>query len=490
VTRRSQKADREALRGELAALGCTPAQMVEEFVRRLGARPRLAWRWAMGWTQWKLAMEFRLANPGVPVSESRISEWEAWPHGGTQPSLEVLSALAATFGGGCTVAGLVDSVDLTHMSTEQRRRMQAATSSVAADPGNSPAEEETMIVPFSTADWTRREALGAAGAAAMAALSWGAPRAHGAASATGKVGAVDVARVRSAVTGFSRADQRHGGGRGRQEISAYLGGEVRPLLEGRFASDAVRQAMFAAAAEAAYLAGWMSFDDAQHAQASSYFTMSLQLADEARDPAMAAHTLRAMAHQAIELGRVRDALGMAEASVSHDRYLAACPRERSLLGVVHARALATAGLNGAAGAALVRAEDDLAAAEPGDDEPGRVFFFSQAALAHETGRTLYAVGDLAGAETALAASVRLRGSQFTRTHAVTLGYLGEIQATAGHLDQACDTWSQALEAMGEVRSARASQAVTTMRHVLEPVRDTNPDWADLDHRAATYLATA
>lgn len=159
--------------------------------------------------------------------------------------------------------------------------------------------------------------------------------------------------------------------------------------------------------------------------------------------------------------------------------------------MVHARTLASAGLAGAASAALLRAEDDLARAKPDGDEPARVFFFSEASLAHETGRTLYASGDLAGAEAALAHSSAVCARQpFARTHAVTLGYLGEIQATAGKLDQACATWSDALDAMDGVRSARTGGTVVTMRHVLEPVRRVVPTAAELDQRAATYLATA
>src|SRR5690606_3367414 len=128
-------------------------------------------------------------------------------------------------------------------------------------------------------------------------------------------------------------------------------------------------------------------------------------------------------------------------------YAAACPRERSLLGVVHARALATSGLRGAAAAALLRAGDDLGRAH-GDGEPQRVFLFAEASLAHETGRTLYASGDLDGARTALEHSTQIRAKQpFARTHAVTLGYLGEVQAAAGRIEQACETWSEALDSM-------------------------------------------
>lgn len=282
-----------------------------------------------------------------------------------------------------------------------------------------------------------------------------------------RYGLSDVARVRAAVSGFSRADQKHGGGHGFEAAAHYFTSDMRAMLNGRYASSATRQAMYSAAAELSYVIGWMAFDDAKHPVARRYFTLSVDLAGQAHDPALAGHTLRAMAHQDIELGRIREAVELADA-----------------------RALAAAGLNGGASAALLRAEDDLRKASPGDDEPGRVYFFSEASLAHETGRTLFSGGDVRGAESALSRSVRVRAKQpFARTHAVTLGYLGEAQAARGNLDQACATWSDALDAMYGVRSARARQTVETMRGILQPAGlGADPAMSELDHRAATYLA--
>src|SRR5690606_27254243 len=112
---RSAKAEREHLRAQLRSAGCSHAQIAAEMSRRFGVRPRLAWRWAMDWTQWKLAMEYQVANPGASLSSSKVSEYEAWPHGGVEPPLEYLAGLALTFGHECAVADLVDAVDLTHL---------------------------------------------------------------------------------------------------------------------------------------------------------------------------------------------------------------------------------------------------------------------------------------------------------------------------------------------------------------------------------------
>ena len=304
-----------------------------------------------------------------------------------------------------------------------------------------------------------------------------------------RVGRGDVEAVREMVSAFSRIDQRHGGGHARTAVVQYLTGDVGSRLAGAFGDDAVRRDMFSAASELAYLCGWMAFDNAEHTVAQHYFTVSVKLAAEADDAPMAGHVLRAMAHQAIDLGHVRQGLELARAAMEGPRYARACPRERALFGVVHARSLAATGDRRGAASALVRAENDLAAAEPGDAEPGRVFFFAEASLAHETACTLRESGDLRGAVRAFRRSVRTRkASTFTRTHAVTLGYLGEVQARRGGIEEACATWSTALSAMDGIRSGRTRQVAASMRSVLSPLRRRGIHAVtDVYDRAASYL---
>lgn len=60
---RSVKAEREQIRETLFARGCTATQVAMELVRRFGTRPRLAWRHALGWPQWKLVQEYWSPTP-------------------------------------------------------------------------------------------------------------------------------------------------------------------------------------------------------------------------------------------------------------------------------------------------------------------------------------------------------------------------------------------------------------------------------------------
>lgn len=122
---KSAKALREQIRQELFRGGMSTKDVAVELAARLHVRPRVAWRYAMGWPQWKLVQEFRSANPHLAIGESRVSEWESWPFGGTRPSLEVLAALASAFGHGCVVADLLDEADLDRMSDAERRLVEA-----------------------------------------------------------------------------------------------------------------------------------------------------------------------------------------------------------------------------------------------------------------------------------------------------------------------------------------------------------------------------
>ncbi|MCY9785233.1 hypothetical protein KIK06_15220 [Nocardiopsis sp. EMB25] len=229
-------------------------------------------------------------------------------------------------------------------------------------------------------------------------------------------------------------------------------------------------------------------DANRHATAQRYLQLAAKLAAEAGDRALVGHILRALAHQALDLGHYPQAANLTEAATSC--YDATGPRERALLGVVHARSLARVGDTKSASQALLRAEDDLSDATP-DTEPARVWFFGRASLAHETARTLQAMGDLGSAQREFERSVQLRGAAFSRTHAVTLGYLGEIQASRGEIEAACATWSRALDAMEGVRSGRAKNTVQTMRTALSTVRGRGISAVrEVDLRAAEVLRVA
>ncbi len=114
----SRRAASARLRCDLLREGFTVAEIAREISATFDIRPRTAWRWALDWPQWRLVQEYQRANEGASVSVSRISEWESWPFGGSQPS--TLSRLALAFGHHCGVADLVDSHDLAELQDAER----------------------------------------------------------------------------------------------------------------------------------------------------------------------------------------------------------------------------------------------------------------------------------------------------------------------------------------------------------------------------------
>jgi tetratricopeptide (TPR) repeat protein len=301
----------------------------------------------------------------------------------------------------------------------------------------------------------------------------------------------DVFAVQQLAVAFSRIDQRLGGGHGRKALAQYLHGDAADLLAGRFATEQVRRGMFTAVGELAYLSGWMAFDNSEHTLAQRYFRLALKLAARAGNPPLAGHIMRAMAHQAMDLDRPAAGLELSAASVDGKRYLSAGPRERALLGVVHARSLAVTGQKQAAARALLRAENDLTAAVAGSAELDRASFFAEASLAHETGRTLQACGDIQNAIVHFQRSVRTRGPTYRRTHAVTLGYLGAAHIAADNIEEACSAWGKALDIIedGAVYSGRARQVIADLRRLVAPMRSRKvPAIVEIDERAARYLA--
>jgi hypothetical protein len=443
-----------------------------------------------GWSHAQVARAFvRVALEAgaqqyAGVGRSHVSHWV----GGHKPSGEAPTILCETLSRALGAVVTLDEIGL--------------GGNAASFPCGPDWHADTLVdladLGRAVLDTRRRRVLGAA-AYSVAALAvpagpwWTAmadrsrARRH---AGAGLVGRGDVEAVRDMVSMFSRADQRRGGGHARTAVVQYLTTDVAGYLHGRYRDETVRRQMFSAAGELAYLAGWMAFDNAEHGSAQHYFTVAVKLAAEADDPPMAGHVLRAMAHQAIDLGHIQQARRLGEASMNGRRYSHAAPRERALLGVVYARSLAVTGERGAAAAALVRAEDDLAAAAPGDEEPGRAFFFGEASLAHETACALRDTGDLDGALREFRRSVRTRkAATFTRTHAVTLGYLGAMHARKGSIEDACAAWTTALDLMDGVRSGRTRQVARDIRSVLSPFRRRGiHPIADLDARAAAYLA--
>ncbi|GHJ17184.1 MULTISPECIES: Tat pathway signal protein [unclassified Micromonospora] len=303
------------------------------------------------------------------------------------------------------------------------------------------------------------------------------------------VGRREIDAVRDMLTVFSTADERFGGGHARLAVVQYLTSDVAGLLQGRFSTDRDRVAMFSAAAEMTYLAGWKAFDSSLHGLAQRYYVQSLRLANEADDRALAGFTLRAMAHQAVDLGHGQEALRLATSSLEWSKGRTT-PAATALFTILAARGHGATGDRARASAAIRAAEAHLADASP-DDEPTwiRTSGFTETSLASQAGQALRDLGDLPAAETQLQRSIATRDTEaYRRTHTLTLANLADVQCAQGRLRDAAENWNHAMDAMAGVRSGRASAAVTNIRTRLGSLGQRLPSFAKrLDQRAAAFI---
>lgn len=291
VAARSAKASRDQVRDELLAAGLSTAAVAAGMADRFGLRPRLAWRYALNWPQWRLAQEFRVANPDLAVTESRISEWENWPYGGTKPAPEALAGLAVAFGHGCVPADLVDALDLANLSRAEqalftRSGFLVSTPDALEPPTNALDFHPDWSLSLGEAmtmwqdDVNRRDFLIGAGFSASAytlpAFRWltAPPAAEPVGVGSRAVGVPDVELVHQMLRAFREVDNRFGGGQVRDAVVRFLSTDVAALLQGRY-DRAVGSRLLSAAAQVTQLAAWTSYDVGRHATAQRYLTQAL-----------------------------------------------------------------------------------------------------------------------------------------------------------------------------------------------------------------------
>ncbi|MGK5530464.1 tetratricopeptide repeat protein [Streptomyces sp. URMC 129] len=305
---------------------------------------------------------------------------------------------------------------------------------------------------------------------AFAALPPSAPAATPAAGE--RIGAAQVRLAAQMLQVFSDTDLTYGGGRARRALATFLGTDVARWLRAPAAGSA-RAGLLAGAADLAYLAGFMCFDETLNGTAQRYYTVAVRLAADAGDAERYAMALRAMSVQAQALGHHREALhlaGAAVASVSPDS-----PRTAFLVGQL-AVASAAVGDRGAALRHLATAERNMGRAAPRTTGIG---IYHEAALARQQAAALTHLGDLPGAADRLAFSLRHRPRGERRCRALTRAELAELRLRMGHVESACEQWRAFLVDYPLLSSGRADRALRDLRRGLRPYAASVPAARDL-----------
>jgi tetratricopeptide (TPR) repeat protein len=284
-----------------------------------------------------------------------------------------------------------------------------------------------------------------------------------------RIGMSEIDGMRKIFAAFQEMDVCGGGGvRAREALVSYFNDRVAPLLDLHH-KPAVRRALFQAASEQTYLAGWMAYEAANHGLAERYLIQSLRLAQESGDTLLGAHVLAGMSDQATLLGHPHEGLKLAKTGqhgLRRHRPTAALAD----LYTLEARAHAALGHRNACLAAIQRAENAFDQIEP-ENEPEWARFIDVPYLWGEftnCARDLK-LPDLGAtfAKQSIGESARQRRA---RRGALSTYGLAISHLQRGEIDTACYTAQQALTLSHSVQSVRLSQALHDFEQRIAPHR--------------------
>ncbi|MFE7973647.1 hypothetical protein [Streptomyces shenzhenensis] len=280
--------------------------------------------------------------------------------------------------------------------------------------------------------------------------------------ATIRIGASQVASVRSMTARIADILDEFGAGHARPMAAAFLVNTVVPWLRAQ-ASEPVKRDMLAAASDLTYLTGWMAMYEKAHGLGQTYYVKALKLADEAGDHVTYCRTLRGMSLQASNLGRGQMALDLADSAA--EAAPTAGPRLVAFLRGQQAHAASMVGDRQQAHTRLREAETALSKADNRRDAIGG---YDQTAYLFHVSHVLVEEGDLAGSIKAMKQSIRLQPAQERQGRVHAYAVLAQRQLRYGHLDAACQSWSRFLDEYEHISSIRGDDHFATLRTDLAP----------------------
>jgi len=280
----------------------------------------------------------------------------------------------------------------------------------------------------------------------------------------GRIGLADVEKIRATTAAFRNWDNLHGGGLSRDAVVAQLKATTELLNHGRM-SDAVGRELFAAVADLASVAGWMTHDAGRSPEGQKYLLLGLRAASEAGDTGLAAHLLNCLSRVANHLGRVDDALEMVQLAQYGTRKLPP-GRVKAVLAALEARYLAItgdiSGFQRSAGAAA----DGLEAANPGSDPEWAQWFddaeyHATIGIAHMLAAT-HQPALITTAITMTSQAIPLRPAERVRSRAFDHIGLARAHVIAGDLDAADHAAATAIDIAGGVASTRLADRMAEL----------------------------
>ena len=227
--------------------------------------------------------------------------------------------------------------------------------------------------------------------------------------------------------------------------------------------------LHAAAAELLRLAGWLSFDAGQHAVAQRYWIAALRGAHAAGDRALGANVLSFMSCQAKDLGRLGEAIRLAEAALRGCE--GASPRVAAILNIRLAVAQAKTQDTTSTRVSIDRAREALRTAPPESGEPDWSYWMDDAQLAADTAGCHLWLADWDRAERHYTAAIRRQADPRSRESVLRHAELARALAGKGEPEHACQVAGTAVDLLtDDVESVRCVGVVRTACDALRPYR--------------------
>jgi hypothetical protein len=292
-----------------------------------------------------------------------------------------------------------------------------------------------------------------------------------------------------------------------EEITAQLrrmddqfgGGSVLDLVKSqvRFVLDLLRSHRYAtsvgmrlhgAASELLRLAGWVSFDAGQHAQAQRFWIAALHGAHSAGDKSLGANILGFMSCQAKDLDLHTEAIHLADAA--RQGYPGASSRVSAILNLRAAQAYAqiddTANVQGA----IDTAYDAFRSNNADTVDPAWSYWLDEAQVNEQAGYCYTKLGNWPLAQNHLSTAIRLQTDLYTREGVLRHALLAVTFANQGEPEHACTIANKAVDALEEdVDSERCVGHIRRVRAALAPYRRV-PIVRDFEERTNQLFGTA
>ncbi|MEU6913020.1 Tat pathway signal protein [Streptomyces olindensis] len=278
----------------------------------------------------------------------------------------------------------------------------------------------------------------------------------------------DTVTALEEVTGFfTKADASKGGGLYRSAIVAQLSEVARRIQDG--VPPSLKARVFAATADLAALAGWVSHDCGRYPQAQRYWSYGTYAAGEAGQPDRGVEIVTRMSHQMIYLGHPQDALGLLGVAAKKATLAVTKALVASQTGRVHAALGDERQAETHLGAA-----DELLADGLGADVPEWVGYFD---VAEHAGARAVSTRDLAGigsvrrsASVHFEDALRLRKPGFDRVKVMDRVGLAAALFDEGEVEQGAAAAHQALDDAGRVDSTLVASRLNTLLVAARPYK--------------------